>query len=72
MYFRKKKKQMNKTRQTRRISGQEIPSSRKFPRCHQVVMQLQIILSSVILFTLTHWLPELFAKKAFLGHFGGF
>lgn len=47
--FPKEKKKEYKSRQ---ISGREIPGSRKFPRCHQVLLQLQIIVSTVILFTL--------------------
>ena len=31
---------------TRQISGREIPCSHKFPRCHQVLSRLQIIVSS--------------------------
>ena len=38
---------------TRQISGREIPGSRKLPRCYQVLSQPQIIVSSVILFTLS-------------------
>ena len=38
---------------TRQISGQEIPGSRNFPRCHQVLSRPQIIVSSVILFTVS-------------------
>ena len=37
---------------SRQISCREIPGSRKFPRCHQVLQRPQIIVSSVILFTL--------------------
>ena len=37
---------------SRQISGREIPGSRKFPRGHQVLSRPQIIVSSVILFTL--------------------
>ena len=48
--FLKEKKNEYKTRQ---ISGREIPGSRKFPQCYQVLSQLQIIVSSVILFTLS-------------------
>ena len=44
------KKNESKTRQ---INGQEIPGSCKFPRCYQVLSQPQIIVSSVILFTLS-------------------
>ena len=47
--FPKEKKNEYKSRQ---ISGREIPGSRKFPRCHQVLSRPQIIVSSVILFTL--------------------
>ena len=47
--FPKEKKNEYKSRQ---ISGREIPGSRKFLRCHQVLSRPQIIVSSVILFTL--------------------
>ena len=44
--FPKEKQNEYKTRQ---ICGQEIPCSRKFPQCHQVLSRPQI----VILFTLS-------------------
>ena len=48
--FPKKDKNEYKTRQ---ISGREIPGSRKFPWCYQVLSQPQIIESSIIFFTLS-------------------
>ena len=47
--FPKEKKNEYKGRQ---ISGREIAGSCKFPLCHQVLSWLQIIMSSIILFTL--------------------
>ena len=41
--FPKEKRNEYKTRQ---ISGQEIPGSRTFPRCHRVLLRPQIIVSS--------------------------
>ena len=48
-----KQKQKRKLYKTRELSNREIPGSRKFPRCHQVLSRPQIIVSSVILFTLS-------------------
>ena len=44
-----KKKNQYKTRQ---ILGSEIPGTRKFPRCHQVLSRRQIIESSVVFISL--------------------
>ena len=44
-------KERKKTNIELQISGKEIPGSRKFLQCHQVLLQPQIIVSSLKLFS---------------------
>ena len=53
MFPKEKGKKKQKLYKTKQISNREIPGSRKFMRCHQVLSKPQIIVSSVTLFTLT-------------------
>ena len=46
------RKKMNKDK-CRQISGWEIPGGRKLPRYHEVLSWLQILVSSIILFSLS-------------------